>query len=86
MLVIRYEIWPGGDQEKRRILGTIAIANDGTGDHNTGNYKYTVTGKRGLTLKYGLGNIKGYKRQVHSPWKLAWEVLDKMFKEREEGP
>ena len=43
MLVARLEIWPFGNMRDARLLGTITIANDGTGDVGLGNYTARVS-------------------------------------------
>ncbi|VVB50640.1 Uncharacterised protein [uncultured archaeon] len=38
MLYVRIELWPGGDRDRRKVLGEMAIANDCSGSMATGNY------------------------------------------------
>ena len=38
MLVVKVELWPGGDRSRSKTLGSGVIANDGTGDTKIGNY------------------------------------------------
>lgn len=78
MIVVRMELWPGGDQTKARPLGVITIVNDGTGTVEEGNYDVAAShagkffGKRREPYKEGrvLGFIRGW-----SPYKLLYRAL-----------
>jgi hypothetical protein len=39
MLRCTIELVPMGDEDRKRVIGMVEIANDGTGDGHTGNYK-----------------------------------------------
>lgn len=41
MLVVKLELWPGGDEAKKRVIGSATIANVG-GDDRHGTYQATV--------------------------------------------
>ncbi len=73
MLVIKIELWPFGDESKKRDLGTARIINDGTGDLKTGNYtiqllKGAEYSSRPGTL-YKKGRVRNYPRAL-GPWPL----------------
>jgi hypothetical protein len=38
MVVVKIELWPHGDESKKRMLGQMNIINEGTGDVVFGNY------------------------------------------------
>lgn len=38
MIVVKVELWPFGDEDAKRVLGTTIIVNDGTGTKEKGNY------------------------------------------------
>jgi hypothetical protein len=42
MIMVKIEIWPMGDESRKRDLAAIAIANVG-GDHELGDYAYAVS-------------------------------------------
>ncbi len=48
MIVVRIEMWPGGNKARARLLGLILIVNDGKGDQETGHYNVTVSSKRAI--------------------------------------
>jgi len=57
--------------------GSIAKAeiwNDGTGDENTGNYRYRLWKKRKKVWREG--SIKGFKRNRYSAWELLRMILE----------
>lgn len=75
MLEIKIDLIPYGQREWRRTIGTIVISNDGTGDSEMGNYKYTVEND---SLKIQ-GKLKKYNRS-QSVFYLLKKVLNKAFK------
>ena len=80
MLVVRVELWPGGDDRKRREIALMTITNDGTGDIKTGNYVGSVFRKGCLAedrTKRPLrsAEVKGYKRLNLHVWSLVGRML-----------
>ncbi len=77
MIVIKIEIWPRGDESKKRGLGNITIGNDGTGTSEHGNYEVALShagiyyGKKGIWKK---GNVKGHSRKL-SPYHLVHKAI-----------
>lgn len=78
MIVVKMELWPGGDHTRARILGIIQIANDGTGDVNFGNYTVEAShaGKYFNKRKepYRRGRVRGFRR-ILSPYRLLSRAL-----------
>ena len=76
MLVVRIELWPGGDESRKRILGLAHIINDGTGDENTGNYVVRLFrwGSDGRIWKSA--QLFGFKRKRLGPWDLLLSALN----------
>ena len=78
MIVVNIEVWPGGDREKMRYIGTMVIANDGSGDKVRGNYIVSMShagiyyGKRKEPWK--LGNVKNHLRSL-SPYHLVYKAI-----------
>ncbi len=79
MVVVKIELWPGGREGNSRGLGVMIITNDGTGDAEFGNYKYTLShagkhfgGKKQEPFKQG--RIKNFKRTL-SPYRLVQRCL-----------
>ena len=48
-LVVRIELWPGGDEARKSVKGTLVISNDGTGSVTMGNYDVTLLTRIGTT-------------------------------------
>ena len=77
MVVVKIELWPGGDKSKARLLGVATIANQGTGDATHGNYKVDLThsgvyfGKPGT---WRTGYVLGHRRDL-SPYHLVMKAL-----------
>lgn len=78
MIVVKIELWPGGDKEKARPLGVVTLFNDGTGDRATGNYNVIAShagkffGKK--KEPYKKGRVVGFLRNL-SPYRLLFRAL-----------
>lgn len=82
MIVVRIEIWPRGDETKKRLLGVVTIVNDGTASDGTGNSKYgnydvrlSHAGK--FRMKKGIwkkGRVEHHLRKL-SPYHLVCKAL-----------
>lgn len=77
MVVVRIEVWPGGDASQARPAGEIRITNDGTGDHEFGNYSVECAhcgpylGRLG---DYRTGKLQRFSRRL-SPYHLVARAL-----------
>jgi hypothetical protein len=74
MIVIKLELWPGGDSSHSRPLGLICIANDGTGDDERGNYDVAASDCKDVRKPYKAGKVKGFRRKW-SPYRLLGMAL-----------
>ena len=78
MIVCKIELWPGGNEANKRMLGEIIIVNDQTGTADEGNYNVSLThsgtyyGKKGV---YKSGRVTGHFRNL-SPYRLVKLALD----------
>jgi len=72
MLRIKIELVPYGNEKWTRELGTINIANDGTGNVRYGNYDYELRDKD-VAIK---GKLEGHNR-LQSAFKLLQAVLNR---------
>ena len=61
MLRITVELLPGGDESRKKHLGTATITNDGTGDEHRGNYVAT--------------RVARFDRKRRGPWDLLFLAL-----------
>ena len=80
MIRVTIQMVPNGDETKTRLLGTILITNDGTGNENYGNYEAAIshTGKYLGVAKepYQTSRVEKFKR-TSSVYNLIAQVLAK---------
>lgn len=75
MVVIRIEMWPGGDQSKAYPLGTMAVANKDV-DAVTGlrSYNWQISKFDGTGV-WKKGSIGRHNPKTHGPWDLLYRIL-----------
>lgn len=78
MIVVKIELWPGGDPGRSIALHTAMIVNDATGTPTRGNYYFTLS-KRGGAKVYKKGRVEGFARKRETAWKLLYLVLKEAF-------
>lgn len=77
MVVVKVELWPGGDESQARMIGVAKIVNDNTGDDRTGNYNVELShsgkyfGRPGVWKR---GRVTDYPRML-SPYNLVFAAL-----------
>lgn len=90
MIVVTIDLWPRGDETKKRKLATVVIANAG-GDARVANYNWAVSHQEGTVyakafehpqelldeprLAWKKGSTKGFLRKLGAV-KLLREVLN----------
>lgn len=74
MLRVNIELWPGGRESQKRDMGTLIIANDGSGDQEIGNYTYTISKWKNEGV-WRRGGIKEFNRVKFGSWDLLFRVL-----------
>lgn len=78
MVVVKIELWPCGQESKKRDLGFAIISNDGTGDKKRGNYAVALShAGKFLDKKKGTwkkGRVENHKRSL-SPYHLVCKAL-----------
>ena len=72
-LVVRIELWPLGDESRKKTLGAMVIGNDGTGDRNVGNYDTRLIGQKGKVSRRG--RVTCHPREKVSVWKLVAKAI-----------
>lgn len=77
MIVIKIELWPAGNKDRKQLLGVAVIANDGTGSDSIGNYKYQIFGRNNRPLR--AGRITSFPRNILLGWDLLTRVLKQAF-------
>lgn len=79
MIIIKVELWPHGDEERKEEIASAKLWNDGSGDNEIGNYEYTLYGKKKTEIQGGF--LKGFKRLDGHVWDLiCGMMLDSRFK------
>ena len=78
MLVIRVELWPGGDPSEARLLAGGYIINDGSGTRESGNYQIafrerSITNGRWKPSRYAA--VKAWPRLQRGPLALLKQAL-----------
>jgi hypothetical protein len=77
VIVVKVEMWPGGDESRAYELGSAVIVNDGKGTPDRGNY--TAGFHRGAgkatrrTTKFG--EVKDFPRKSLNVWHLIARCL-----------
>lgn len=79
MIRVVIELWPHGDESRKRLLASADIGNDGTGSPEVGNYVYRLRNKAGAIWKKG--HITGFPRQRATAWRLLRLILNDAFKD-----
>lgn len=75
MIRVTVELLPHGDASRARHLGTMTIANDGTGTLQRGNYTATLSkwGQPNAVWKHG--RVVNFDRKRRGAWDLMLQVL-----------
>ena len=77
MVVVKIELWPGGDESKCRTIGIAKIANDCTGDSERGNYRVELSHSGSYFGRPGVwrrGRVFDHLRRL-SPYHLVLDAL-----------
>jgi len=80
MIVIKVEMWPGGDQKNAYPLGTAVIINTATGTATQGNYVAQVFSKNGRLIRKE--TVSDFPRKRLLVWDLLHRVLAGAFGSR----
>lgn len=72
MLRVTIELLPHGDASQPRHMGTAVIANDGTGDGQTGNYAIRLSKWGRPDEDWRKGRIVGFDRKGRGAWDLLF--------------
>ena len=89
MLVVKIEMWPKGNEQRKREIGRTYIWNKG-GDAKRGDYDVAVRRKGDYDRKAGTlpsegatrtGEVLNYPRQSYNVWRLVSRALKSAFPE-----
>lgn len=75
MIRVTIEILPSGDETRKRHIGTVEIANDGTGSPNFGNYSIRLAKFSGPRHTWLKGKLTGFDRIKRGPYDLLLQCL-----------
>lgn len=75
MLRVTIEVVPRGDESKRRHLGTVEIANEGTGSVESGNYAVRLAKFGRPQQSWMRGAVRGFDRLRRGPYDLLLQCL-----------
>jgi hypothetical protein len=75
MIRVTIQMLPGGDESRARHLGTVEIANEGTGTAQMGNYKVRCSKMVKPTQTWKTGAVKGFNRTTRGPHDLLLLAL-----------
>lgn len=84
MIVVTVELWPHGDERRKRHLGTATIANDLSGTQDTGNY-HVMLSKAGRPKEtWRRGRVEAFPRLSRrlGVWDLLYRALRDSVGER----
>lgn len=73
MIVIKVELWPFGNESRKRILGTATISSDGSGAEHTGYYDARFCDRRGRL--WMVSRVAGFPRKRLLSWDLLFRAL-----------
>lgn len=82
MIRVTIEMLPHGDESKKRHMGTVDIANDGTGTRESGNYKVRLSRMDSPSRAWKSGAIKGFNRITRGPHDLLLLALLSLVADR----
>lgn len=94
MLRITIDLIPHGDSSRTETIGCIYIANDGSGDLNTGYYNSVLTlrraAKRAVTALgakdiWKRARVEGFPRKRLGPYDLLYRILHAAVGSRNKG-
>lgn len=77
VLVVKIELWPGGDERRVKELGRLHIIN--RGDSPTpkrGNYTVNLMRRGTLQTVQRSGEVLNYARLAYPVWKLLRKALE----------
>jgi hypothetical protein len=81
MLVVKVELWPGGDERRAEVIGRMTISNVGTHpDHpKRGNYVARLMRKGTERTVQRAAEVLDYPRLHYPVWKLVKRALEALY-------
>ena len=75
MIVLKLELWPGGDRSRSKLLGLVTIVNDGSGTVTSGNYLVTIFKRNSVETVWKRFKLYNYPRKSANQWELVRRAL-----------
>ena len=79
MIRITADLIPFGFEEKKTIIGSCEIINDGTGTREIGNYTLEIKTTLGNNSMSNLIRITNFKRLEKDVWELLYRGLKEIY-------
>ena len=79
MLVIKVELWPGGEEEASQTVGIMQIVNDESGSYGKGNYDTRILKWEKINESWKEGHGEGFPRAKLGHWDLVYRALGSMI-------
>lgn len=78
MIIVKVELWPGGDEARAAELGRLQIANEGThpAHPRRGDYMVRLMRKNSRRTVLRTANVKDYPRLSYPVWRLVRRALE----------
>lgn len=76
MIVIKVELWPGGNEARAQEIARGRIANDGTGTLASGNYRAAFTSEVSADRYLRKADIQNFPRRRKNVWELIRRALE----------
>jgi len=84
MVRITIELLPGGDEGRKRHLGTALIVNDGTGTTSRCSYYVKLSKWGAPNITWKKGRVEDFDRKKRGPWDLLYLALRNIVGSRNE--
>jgi hypothetical protein len=83
VVVVTIEKHSGFGNQQKEVLGTMAIANDGSGTATVGHYTFSVVNRDGRRIING--TVRGFPRKQQGAWRLLKLALEQMYPSTQPG-
>jgi hypothetical protein len=83
MIKVTIELWPHGDETRKRLIASMDIWNTGSGTPLLGAYGFRRLSASGVPLRHGV--VGEFKRTQHNVWQLLQGVLGVLYSDQSEA-
>lgn len=82
MIRVTVELLPYGLEQNKQHLGTVVIANDGSGTKSRGNYKFRLSRRGQPESAWLVGTVENFPRLRLTAYDLLYLALKKVLEGR----